>query len=113
MKSILIKTFISVVALSGSMLSLSHAAEVRVLNWKGYGTDAQWAVEAFEKATGNKVVHDYFNSEQEMVVNTAVPFNFEGLLQAYFDPVTQSDCFSIIDPICQTILPAFGPEEIL
>ncbi len=38
-----------------------------MLNWKGYGTDAQWAVEAFEKATGNKVVHDYFNSEQEML----------------------------------------------
>lgn len=67
MKFTLIKTVISVVALSSSMLSLSHAAEVRVLNWKGYGTDAKWAVEAFEKATGNKVVHDYFNSEQEML----------------------------------------------
>ncbi len=44
-----------------------QAAELRVLNWKGYGTDESWAVEAFEKATGHKVIHDYFNSEQEML----------------------------------------------
>lgn len=43
------------------------AADIHVLNWKGYGTDETWAVEAFEKATGNKVIHDYFNSEQEML----------------------------------------------
>ena len=44
-----------------------QAAEIRVLNWKGYGTDEAWAVEAFEKKTGYKVVHDYFTSEQEML----------------------------------------------
>ena len=49
------------------MTGAAGAAEVRVLNWKGYGTDEPWAVEAFEKATGHKVVHDYFNSEQEML----------------------------------------------
>lgn len=49
--------------LSGSAL----AAEVHVLNWKGYGTDEPFAVEAFEKATGHTVVNDYFNSEQEML----------------------------------------------
>jgi len=41
--------------------------EIRVLNWQGYGTDEKWAVEAFEKKTGIKVTHDYFNSEQEML----------------------------------------------
>jgi spermidine/putrescine transport system substrate-binding protein len=45
----------------------SRADEVHVLNWKGYGTDEPWAVAAFEKATGNKVVNDFFNSEQEML----------------------------------------------
>ncbi|GIX12963.1 MAG: spermidine/putrescine ABC transporter substrate-binding protein [Paracoccaceae bacterium] len=45
----------------------AQAAEIRVLNWKGYGTDEPWAVAAFEKATGHTVVHDYFNSEQEML----------------------------------------------
>lgn len=50
-----------------SMTAMSSAAEIRVLNWQGYGTDEAWAVEAFEKNTGNKVVHDYFTSEQEML----------------------------------------------
>ena len=38
-----------------------------MLNWKGYGADEPWAIEAFEKATGHKVVNDFFNSEQEML----------------------------------------------
>ena len=47
---------------------LAHAAgEIKVLNWQGYGTDEKWALEMFEKKTGIKVVHDYFNSEQEML----------------------------------------------
>ena len=43
------------------------AAEIRVLNWQGYGTDEAWALEAFTAETGVEVVHDYFNSEQEML----------------------------------------------
>ena len=38
-----------------------------MLNWKGYGADEPWAIAAFEKATGHKVVNDFFNSEQEML----------------------------------------------
>ena len=46
----------------------AHAAsELRVLNWQGYGTDEAWAIADFEQRTGVKVVHDYFNSEQEML----------------------------------------------
>ena len=45
----------------------AEAAEVHVLNWKGYGADEPWAIEAFEKATGHKVINDFFNSEQEML----------------------------------------------
>ena len=45
----------------------AQADDVHVLNWKGYGADEPWAIEAFEKATGNKVVNDFFNSEQEML----------------------------------------------
>jgi spermidine/putrescine transport system substrate-binding protein len=56
-------TAIATVAFAGA----AFAADVHVLNWKGYGTDEPWAMEAFEKATGNKVVNDYFNSEQEML----------------------------------------------
>src|SRR3546814_9617290 len=43
------------------------AEELRVLNWQGYGTDEAWAVELFEQQTGVKVVHDYFNSAQELL----------------------------------------------
>ena len=47
--------------------ALAQAKEIRVLNWQGYGTDEKWAIEQFEQKTGIKVVHDYFNSEQEML----------------------------------------------
>jgi spermidine/putrescine transport system substrate-binding protein len=68
----MVKTRLALGLLAASgILSLAagaaQAGDVHVLNWKGYGTDEAWAVEAFEKATGNKVIHDYFNSEQEML----------------------------------------------
>ena len=43
------------------------AEEIRVLNWQGYGTDEAWSLELFTAKTGIDVVHDYFNSEQEML----------------------------------------------
>jgi spermidine/putrescine transport system substrate-binding protein len=54
-------------ALVGASGMAAAAEEIRVLNWQGYGTDEAWAVEAFEAATGVAVVHEYFNSEQEML----------------------------------------------
>lgn len=55
----------------GAVLALAAqgaaADEIRVLNWQGYGTDLGWAVAEFEARTGNKVVHEYFTSEQEML----------------------------------------------
>jgi spermidine/putrescine transport system substrate-binding protein len=43
------------------------AADLHVLNWQGYGTDEAWATKLFQDRTGCKVVHDYFNSEEEML----------------------------------------------
>ena len=43
------------------------AGKITVLNWQGYGTDEKWAVAAFKEKTGIEVVHDYFNSEPEML----------------------------------------------
>src|SRR5512134_3291672 len=64
----------SVLAAMGGAAALSlvgprarAAGEIKVLNWQGYGTDEKWALEMFEQQTGTKVVHDYFNSEQEML----------------------------------------------
>ena len=56
---------VAVIGLAGT--PARAAGEIKVLNWKGYGTDEKWALEAFEKKTGIKVSHDYFNSEQEML----------------------------------------------
>ena len=52
----------------GSTLNVSTAAaaELRVLNWKGWGTDEPWALAAFEEETGAKVVHDYITSYPEV-----------------------------------------------
>ncbi len=50
-----------------ALTSTVSAAELHVLNWKGYGADEPWAVAAFEEATGHTVVNDFFNSEQEML----------------------------------------------
>jgi spermidine/putrescine transport system substrate-binding protein len=54
-------------AFTAALTFAARADEVHVLNWKGYGADEPWAIEAFEKATGHKVVNDFFNSEQEML----------------------------------------------
>ena len=62
MKTGLLSISLLALAASGAL-----AAEIRVLNWQGYGTDLDWAVEEFAKATGHSVVHEYFNSEQEML----------------------------------------------
>ena len=33
---------------------------LRLLNWKGYGSDEAWAIKAFEDRYHVKIVHDYF-----------------------------------------------------
>ena len=66
-----LKTLTRIAAASTSaavlLTAASQAAEIRVLNWQGYGTDEAWSLEAFKEATGIDVVHEYFNSEQEML----------------------------------------------
>ncbi len=62
------RSIVSLLASLALFAGSAHAQqELRVLNWQGYGTDEGWAVEAFQQQTGVKVVHDYFNSEQEML----------------------------------------------
>ena len=59
--------FAAAAALFSTLAVSAYADDLHVLNWKGYGADEPWAVEAFEKATGHKVINDFFNSEQEML----------------------------------------------
>jgi spermidine/putrescine transport system substrate-binding protein len=63
----MISKMLTTVAVTAFMAGTALAADLHVLNWKGYGADEPWAVEAFEKATGHKVINDFFNSEQEML----------------------------------------------
>jgi len=53
--------------LGAPRIARAAGGDVKVLNWQGYGTDEAWSVDAFHKATGNTVTHDYYNSESEMI----------------------------------------------
>lgn len=59
--------FLSTTLATALISSAAVADEIRVLNWQGYGTDLDWAIADFAEATGHTVVHEYFNSEQEML----------------------------------------------
>ncbi|MEX0317603.1 MAG: PotD/PotF family extracellular solute-binding protein [Ruegeria sp.] len=74
-------------------LSAANADEIRVLNWQGYGTDLDWAVTAFTEATGHTVVHEYFNSEQEMLTKLRTnPGAYDVvLINAAFTPQAQGE----------------------
>lgn len=82
--------------------SAADAAELRVLNWQGYGTDEAWAVEAFEQAhQGTDVVHDYFNSEQEMLTKLRTnPGYYDVVLMnsSYVPQAAAEGLIAAIDP---------------
>jgi spermidine/putrescine transport system substrate-binding protein len=95
--------FLTATAVFTSVFTLAaRADEVHVLNWKGYGADEPWAIAAFEKATGNKVVNDFFNSEQEMltkirtnpglydVVMINAAFNDQAMAEKLIQPIDVS-----------------------
>jgi len=78
----------------------AQADEIHVLNWKGYGTDEPWALEAFEKATGHKVVNDFFNSEQEMLTKlrtTPGTYDVVTVNAAFNDQATSEKLIQPID----------------
>lgn len=94
-KQILLTTVLAVSTAGTAVL----ADEIRVLNWQGYGTDADWAVEAFTEATGHTVVHEYFNSEQEMLTKLRTnPGAYDVvLINAAFTPQAQEE--GLIGPV--------------
>jgi len=77
----------------------ASADEIRVLNWQGYGTDLEWAVDAFTQNTGHTVVHEYFNSEQEMLTKLRTNKGAYDvvLINAAFTPQAQDE--GLIGPI--------------
>ena len=55
MKKNFLKTGLAGLAVLGLGLASVNAAEIRVLNWKSYGTDEAWAVKAFTEKTGHRM----------------------------------------------------------
>lgn len=77
------------------------AGTITVLNWQGYGTDEEFAIEAFQEATGTEVVHDYFNSEQEMLTKLRTnPGTYDVVLinGAFTEQAAEEQLIQPIDP---------------
>jgi spermidine/putrescine-binding protein len=66
---------IAALGTAGSVAASTHKAAAGpfagqtlvVANWKDYGSDMPWAVKQFQQQTGAKVVHQYFNSEEQLL----------------------------------------------
>ena len=105
----MLKTLKTTATLAAIMAGSAAAAdEIRVLNWQGYGTDLDWAVAEFAAATGHTVVHEYFNSEQEMLTKLRTnPGAYDVvLINAAFTPQAQEE--GLIAPIDSGKVTNFG-----
>lgn len=85
-----------------------------VANWKDYGSDMKWVTEEFEKKTGAKVVHQYFNSEDELLqmLRTGGTGKIDVALPnlAYVQPAVESDLIQPIDESRVKTLDKIIPE---
>lgn len=85
-----------------SLLAASVAAsaeELHVLNWKGWGTDIPAALEAFEKETGVKVVHDYITSYPESFTKLHTNPGYFDVIVLNVAFVNQAIDEGLLDPI--------------
>ncbi len=96
------------ITLAFACAPITHADEIRVLNWQGYGTDQDWAIAAFTEATGHTVVHEYFNSEQEMLTKMRTnPGAYDAvLINSAFTRQARDE--GLIGPINTTAIPNFA-----
>ena len=90
------------------------ATEITVLNWKGYGTDEAFALEAFSAATGITVIHDYFNSEPEMLTKLQTNPGAYDVVLVNSARTAQAHGMGLIDPVDYATVAnaADVPEEI-
>jgi spermidine/putrescine transport system substrate-binding protein len=105
---------LALLAAAAMIAQQAAAAEVHVLNWKGYGADEPWAVAAFETATGNKVVNDFFNSEQEMLTKLRTnPGLYDVVMinAAFNDQATSEGLIQPIDVSGIANYKDLGPEK--
>jgi spermidine/putrescine transport system substrate-binding protein len=99
-------------ALGGAVLAGTFARpgfaagkELTVLNWKGYGTDEAFALQAFADATGITVKHDYFNSEPEMLTKLRTNPGAYDVVLINTARTQQAEGEGLIDPIDFATIP--------
>ena len=95
------------------MATGSVAGEIRVLNWQGYGTDQDFSVAPFQELTGHTVLHDYFNSEQEMLTKLRTnPGAYDVVLinAAFYPDVLAEDLLQPIDTSKIQNFPDVAPD---
>jgi len=91
--------FVTTVAAPQGMATQKLAGPLRLLNWQGYGSDEKWAIEAFKKKFSVDIVHDYFNSEEELLTKLRTsPGTYDAVLpnSAYYLPAIKE---GLIEPI--------------
>ena len=40
---------------------------LHIINWQGYGSDEPWALQMFKDKYGVEIIHDYYNSNEELL----------------------------------------------
>ncbi len=100
--------FLSAAVAAAAFSPAATADEIRVLNWQGYGTDLDWSVAAFAESSGHTVIHEYFNSEQEMLTKLRTnPGAYDVVLvNAAFTPQAQGE--GLIGPIDASMISNLG-----
>lgn len=74
--------------------------QLHILNWQGYGSDEAWAIEQFEQMYQVEIVHDYFNSEDELLTKLRTsPGVYDVVLPniAYIPPAIADDLLQPIE----------------
>ena len=80
-------------------LAGATAAEIRVINWKGWGTDEAKALEQFQERTGHEVVHDYITSYPEVFAKLRTNPGYYDLVILNAAFVAQAQEEQLIQPI--------------
>jgi spermidine/putrescine transport system substrate-binding protein len=78
----------------------STPTQLHILNWQGYGSDEPWAIEQFEQLHNVEIVHDYFNSEDELLTKLRTsPGTYDVVLPniAYIPPAIADGLLQPID----------------
>ncbi len=110
------RTFATALALAAGLsanAAFAAGKELHVLNWQGYGTDERgadkpWALDAFEKKTGIKVLHDYYTSEDEMMTKLRTAPGVYDVVLMNNTYVMKAEKEGLIQPIDEKKIGNFG-----